>query len=139
MLPQSRASDAETIFFLRLVRDADKLDIWRVFAEYYDKDDAERESAADLVFLMLQDIPMPLSRACRKEACNPSALKTLNDFRIMQLTWVYDLNFRFRSGLLQNRATLSASLRPCLKQITCRALFVLRQYLKEKAKDESFH
>ena len=40
--------DPETTFFLKMVRDADKLDIWRVFSEFYEKEPAERASAAGL-------------------------------------------------------------------------------------------
>jgi len=128
--------DAETIFFLRLVRDADKLDIWRVFAEYYDKDDAERESAAGLG---LPDAPGYTNAvvAClaEKRLATLSALKTLNDFRIMQLTWVYDLNFpvSFRLAAEQGHIERIIATLPETDHLAG-ALFVLRQYLKEKAK-----
>ena len=86
--------DAETIFFLKMIRDADKLDIWRVFAEYYAKSPEERESA---VGLGLPDTPHYTDTvlACLAEGAvaSLSSLKTLNDFKILQLTWVYDLNF----------------------------------------------
>jgi hypothetical protein len=128
--------DSETIFFLRLVRDADKLDIWRVFAEYYDKDDAERESAAGLG---LPDAPGYTNAvvAClaEKRLATLSALKTLNDFRIMQLTWVYDLNFpvSFRLAAEQGHIERIIATLPETDHLAG-ALSVLRQYMREKAK-----
>lgn len=86
--------DPEKIFFLKMVRDADKLDIWRVFTEQFAMDTSERASAADLG---LPDLPTYsdalLSCLREKKQATLSGLKTLNDFKIMQLTWVYDLNF----------------------------------------------
>ncbi len=133
--------DSETIFFLRLVRDADKLDIWRVFAEYYDKDDAERESAAGLG---LPDAPEHtdaiVSCLAEKRLATLSALKTLNDFRIMQLTWVYDLNFpaSFRLAEEQGHIERIIATLPETDHLA-EAIFVLRQYMKEKARGKSFH
>jgi hypothetical protein len=127
--------DSETTFFLRLVRDADKLDIWRVFAEYYDRDDAERESAAGLG---LPDAPGYTNAvvAClaEKRLATLSALKTLNDFRIMQLTWVYDLNFpvSFRLAAGQGHIERIIATLPEADHLKG-ALSVLRQYIREKA------
>jgi len=128
--------DSETIFFLRLVRDADKLDIWRVFAEYYDKEDAERESAAGL------DLPddsvqtdAVVSCLAEKRSATLSALKTLNDFRILQLTWVYDLNFpvSFRLALEQGHIERIIATLPETDHLAG-AVFVLREYMREKAR-----
>ena len=44
----------EKITFLQLIRDADKLDIWRIFSEYYESSKHDRASAAGLG---LPDLP----------------------------------------------------------------------------------
>ncbi len=46
--------DETTLLFTRLVRDADKVDIWRVFIEYYEQGE---ESRATAVALGLPDTP----------------------------------------------------------------------------------
>ena len=126
--------DAETIFFLRLVRDADKLDIWRVFAEYYDKDAAQRESA---VGLGLPDTPehteSVLACLAEKRVASLSSLKTLNDFKIMQLTWVYDLNFpaSFRLAAEQGHLDRIISTLPETDYMT-KAISGLRRYMRDK-------
>jgi hypothetical protein len=78
----------------RLIRDADKLDIWRIFVEYYMQPATERASAVGLGF---PDQPgcSPEVLECleRREMVNLSKLQSLNDFKLLQLSWVFDLNF----------------------------------------------
>jgi hypothetical protein len=85
----------ETVFFIRLVRDADKLDIWRVFLEYYEAPDEDRASA---VGLDLPDVPeyteAVLATLFQQEIVFLSKIKTLNDFKLLQLSWVFDLNYK---------------------------------------------
>jgi hypothetical protein len=92
------------LLFVRLIRDADKLDIWRVFIEYYEAPIEERASA---VTLGLLDLPKysesVLSCINEKRVASLSTLKTLNDFKLMQLSWIYDLNFAPTFALLEER------------------------------------
>ncbi len=83
---------ARVDFFLRLLRDADKLDIWKVFGDYYE-DHAGSESVT---------LGLPDTAACSRGAMDAvrggrlvrtSDLKTLNDFKLLQASWIYDLNF----------------------------------------------
>lgn len=89
-----KASEAVQ-FFLRLVRDADKLDIWRVFVEYYE---GTEESKASAVGLGLPDLPgySPdiLSSLYRKGIVSLGKTSTLNDFKLLQLSWIFDLNYK---------------------------------------------
>lgn len=86
--------DEKTYLNLKLIRDADKLDIWRVFIEYYTLPDEERASA---VSLGLPDTPEyskeVLDCLLQGKMVNLSKLRTMNDFKLLQLSWVYDLNF----------------------------------------------
>ena len=127
--------DHETTFFLKMVRDADKLDIWRVFAEFYEKGTAERESA---VGLGLPDRPeysdSVLGCLAEKRLATLADLKTLNDFRIMQLTWVYDLNFPVSCRLASERGMIDRiiSTLPQTEDIMP-AVSGLKRYMSEKA------
>jgi hypothetical protein len=87
--------DEKSLLFARLIRDADKLDILRVVIEYFEQDAGSR---ADAVALGLPDVPGAYSTevlAClvRGEMARKDALTTLNDFKLLQLAWLYDLNF----------------------------------------------
>jgi hypothetical protein len=94
----------KTQFFLKLIRDADKLDIWRVFVEYFRQPEEERASA---VGLGLPDkpkcSPSVLEQISSGKMVRLSTVKTLNDFKLMQLSWVYDLNFGSSFKLVAER------------------------------------
>jgi HD domain len=96
--------DQRTRLFVHIVRDADKLDIWRVLIEYYEQD---VESRATAVTLGLPDAPdySPTVLACLHQGrmAFKSELKTLNDFKLLQLTWLYDLNFTRSLKMVEER------------------------------------
>ncbi|MGB9715248.1 MAG: HD domain-containing protein [Thermodesulfovibrionales bacterium] len=94
----------EIVFFIKLIRDADKLDIWRVFIDYYDLSEKERASAAGLGLPETSDYSTDLISYIYKGQVVPqSKLKSMNDFKIMHLSWVYDLNFKASFRLLKER------------------------------------
>lgn len=78
----------------RLIRDADKLDIWRIFVEFYGQAEGDRASAVGLGF---SDTPgcsrMVLDCLAKGEMVHLSMLNNLNDFKLLQLSWIFDLNF----------------------------------------------
>lgn len=87
--------DENQLFFARLIRDADKLDILRVVIQYFEQDKGSR---AEAVALGLPDVPEEYSQAVlaclvRGEMARKDELTTLNDFKLLQLAWLYDLNF----------------------------------------------
>ncbi len=96
--------EEEIIFFIKLVRDADKLDIWRVFLEYYESPEELRASA---VGLGLPDVPdytgEVLSYIYSEKIVSLSRIKTLNDFKLLQLSWIFDVNFQPSFRLLNER------------------------------------
>lgn len=82
------------LFFSRLLRDADKLDIWKVVTDYYDRRKVERNSAIELD---LPDIPTVSDEVYRalleKKVVDFHHMHNLNDFKLLQMGWVFDLNF----------------------------------------------
>jgi HD superfamily phosphohydrolase YqeK len=127
--------DQQKILFLRLIRDADKIDIWRVFSEYFEGPEEERASAAGLG---LPDTPeyskTVLSCLYKKTSATLSDLKTLNDFKLMQLSWAYSLNFRHSFRLMSERNFIEriSSLLPQTEEITG-AIAVLKEFVDERA------
>lgn len=86
--------DEKELFYMRLLRDADKLDIWKVVIDYYHERDNFRSSAIEL---NLPDDPVwsgkILEAVMDKKIARMEDLKTLNDFKLLQISWVFDLNF----------------------------------------------
>jgi len=126
--------DNDALLFMKLIRDADKLDIWRVFVEYLALPEKDRPSAAGQG---LPDIPEysgnVLSCVMNRRMASLSTVKTLNDFILMQLSWVYDLNFRTSFILLRERNYLKRliSSLPSTEAIG-RLSLLLEDYLKER-------
>lgn len=81
----------DTIFFSKLLRDADKLDILRVFINYYVNSD-------DSIGFNFPDTP-GISKHVHKSITNRMFVKTkkvknLNDFKLFCAAWVFDINFK---------------------------------------------
>ncbi len=102
-----KSDDPEKTFFLNLIRDADKLDIWRVFIEYFSSSSAERPSAAALGLPQLNGYSdAVLSCVLRRQVVPISKVKSLNDYKLLQLSWIYDLHFKTSYSLLIERAII---------------------------------
>ena len=79
----------------KLIRDADKLDIYRVLADYYSK----RNGDINHTLTWELQKGTVVSPAVAKEILSGKMVSKKNlvseiDVKIMQLSWVYDLNFR---------------------------------------------
>lgn len=93
--------DSNTSLFLKLLRDADKLDIWRVFAYYFDTPQCQMTSVPTLGLPHSEDFSKNLlSYIYEKRIIPLSEVKTVNDFILMQLTWAFDINFKKTYQLL---------------------------------------
>lgn len=94
------------ITFARILRDADKLDIWRVMTEYYErKDRAFRSRAIELDLPDTEEIsPAVLRDVLEGHMVAYEHARTVNDFKLLQMGWVYDLSFRYSfETVLQRR------------------------------------
>jgi hypothetical protein len=123
------------LLFTRLIRDADKLDIWRIFVEYYMQPETERASAVGLGFPDQPGCsPEVLDCLERREMVNLSTLKSLNDFKLLQLSWVFDLNFpaSFRLALERGYIDGLAVTLPEDRRVE-KALDLIREYAAGRA------
>jgi hypothetical protein len=101
--------------FINLIRDADKLDIWRVFVELLAQPPEERASAATLG---LDDLPGTVSDDCIAMLNSGSIVHLdmvtcVNDFKLLQISWIYDLTSVTSRQILRDRGyipVLAASL-----------------------------
>jgi len=99
-----------TRLYINLIRDADKLDIWRLFVELLSQPTEDRASAATLG---LPDLPETVSGGCIAALNSGSivpldTINCLNDFKLLQISWVYDLNFATSRRLLEKRGYIPA-------------------------------
>jgi len=100
-------SDTERLY-CTLIRDADKLDIWRVVTDYYCQMDHQTNNTLQLD---LPDTPgyepVNVEHIRRHEMVDLQDLKNLNDFKLLQVGWVFDLNYAASLTLLKQRNYLT--------------------------------
>lgn len=91
--------------FCRLIRDADKIDIMGVVSAYY-----ESGQKSDFI-----ELDLPDDSACSTgivddlfmgKTVDMKKMQTLNDFKLLQLGWVHDLNFPLAARMIDERGYL---------------------------------
>ena len=94
----------------RLVRDADKIDIYRVMAEKYLQDRSLRKEENQFITLGLeesQEISDHLvQQLFEHKLLDKNEVKTLNDLKLLQVSWLFDLNFCQSICLVRKRGHL---------------------------------
>jgi len=92
-------------FHARLLRDADKLDIFRVVTEYYEQQKSGDHNEA--IVLGLPDdegfTNAVISDIKNREIVKSQDLQTINDFKLLQAAWVFDINFSITMSLIKER------------------------------------
>lgn len=82
------------LFYEKLIRDADKLDIWKVVLDYYYRRGEDRNNAIELD---LPDTPgyseTVMADLRQKTIVNIGHIQNMNDFKLLQMGWIYDINF----------------------------------------------
>jgi HD superfamily phosphohydrolase YqeK len=105
-LPDGHPSDSQV--FMRLIRDADKLDIWKVFADCYRQDTPHNAT----VFQHLVDLPTwepkIIEAIMQHRTARFQDMKSINDFKLLQLSWVFGLHFPATAVLARKRGDLQA-------------------------------
>jgi hypothetical protein len=90
--------DVETdtcLFYTKLLRDADKLDIYRVLTRYYRRSDDSSNSAIELELPDTPEISDKVYEAVtNKKIVDIRHIQTFNDFKVLQIGWIFDLNFQ---------------------------------------------
>jgi hypothetical protein len=90
----SGVKDRSVLLFARLMRDADKLDIWRLVIDYYNAEPDEKNHA---ISIGLPDTPgisaEVLADVLAGRIVQSKHLRNLNDFKLFQMGWVFDVNF----------------------------------------------
>lgn len=96
----------KTLSFIKLIRDADKTDIFRVMKEQlknpeFDKKTLLLNQSDEILF------SAPIIESIRnKELANLKDMKTMVDFRLIQLSWVFDINYNSTICIIRNQGHL---------------------------------
>lgn len=89
----------KVIFYSKLIRDADKLDIWRLITEYYMVKEQKPDGENRTLELELPDnneiSDQVYEAILNHKVVLKESMKTLNDFKLLQIGWLFDLNFNY--------------------------------------------
>ena len=91
--------DKQAVLFSQILRDADKLDIYKVMMAHYRS--AETGETSFITHDMADDGRVSVELAgeiMRGKGFHYSRIATLNDMKLFQVGMIYDLNFVWRSG-----------------------------------------
>jgi HD superfamily phosphodiesterase len=125
-----------SLFFLKLLRDADKVDIWRVVTEYYRSKGNTRNRTIELDLPDTNRVSTPVYEALMNGRLVQTAdLKTLQDFKLLQIGWIYDVNFPRTFQIVAEKKYLEA-IRDALPKKSSRLTEIYeraRTHLEQKA------
>jgi len=120
--------------FLKMIRDADKLDIFRVFIKYYESPPEEQASATAFGLPDTNEYSKAvISYLNNRRTASYKSLKTENDFKLLKLSWIYGLHFNYSLRLVQEKEyiTILAGKLPQTDEIRS-AVTEVESYVKEK-------
>jgi hypothetical protein len=103
--PELPKKEGEAVlFYIKLLRDADKLDSWRATSDYISRKGSKPTMAAELD---LSDKPVVTPSFCKiiidGGIPNKSNVLTFNDFLIFQMSWIFDLHFKKSFQILNQK------------------------------------
>ena len=92
-------SDRDVLLFSRLLRDADKLDIWRLTLDQNVAFTIRNEKEPDHY-----RVPeMILSRFREGRVVLLEFAESMNDFRLLRLSWIFDMNFPATFSIIEKK------------------------------------
>jgi hypothetical protein len=103
--PDLPKKDGEAIlFYVKLLRDADKLDSWRATSEYITRKGGKPNMVTELI-ISEKSVVTPAFCKIIIEGGIPSKsdIVTFNDFIIFQMSWIFDLHFKKSFQILNQR------------------------------------
>lgn len=126
--------DAATLLLSRLIRDADKVDILHLMAKEFERPDALRNPVVRLGLAAEQGVRDEVYRALfAGEIMSYTELRSTDEFKVLQMSWVFDINFRPTFEILRERddlGTIAATLpdTPLQRQ----ALALIKAYIDSR-------
>lgn len=120
--------NAEVVFFSKLIRDADKLDILGVVALHFETRNQHPNRALD--FGLADDLRLTqdaVSDIMQGKMVRINVLKTLGDLRLLYLSWIFDINFPITLALIKEKGYLERLLADLSLQPE---IIMVREYLQ---------
>jgi len=138
-LPDPACENPDCLLYSKLLRDADKLDIWLVVTTYYGERHKHRNPALELE---LPDTPEYslcfVEDILNNRVSNSHELKTFNDMKLLQLGWIFDINFTHTFLQIQQRRIIETIIADLPDTEDIRKIQNhLKEYLDERISENS--
>ena len=129
--------DDKSLLFTKLIRDADKLDIWRVVIDYY-----ENKLSNEKIGLGFLDEPYisdeTYEAVKNKEIVGYDKVKTINDLKLLQMAWIYDINFHRTFEIIKERDYLKKIYNTLPKSEKIHSIYIdMENYLNSKLNNKT--
>lgn len=96
--------DRNTTLHCRLLRDADKVDILRVMIEHFQMEESQRNPVVTLGLGTEELVREEVYRLVfERRAMSYTQLKTINELKVLQMSWIFDINFQPTLEILEER------------------------------------
>ncbi len=123
------------LLLAQMIRDADKLDIWRVFIDFCRQ---PKELRTKTVVLNLPDTPGISAHTFEDimagRLVKASHITNQNDFAVMRLGWVFDIYFRHSFQKIERRGYLNQQQQFLPDDAQTKAMFTkVRSYVQQMA------
>jgi len=107
-LPEN--ADNKELTFIKLIRDADKLDILYLFSDYYNnKKENETNPMAELELPEGDDVSDEIYKTLiNRQPINYSSLNNLIEFKMLKFNWLYDINFPGTYQIIKEKGYLES-------------------------------
>ena len=130
--------DESILYFSKILRDGDKLDIFKVVTDYYAVRSKKRNETLELELPDEGDITdIVYDAVLQGRIVDYRKIKNLNDFKLLQVGWVYGLNFLPSIKLFDEREYLGKLQAALPDNEKCRAIFnQVRNYIVRRLQDE---
>jgi putative nucleotidyltransferase with HDIG domain len=98
-------NESETcLLYSKLIRDADKLDIWKVVTDYYHSNNGEKNVILELELPETPGFSPEVYHALvDRKIVEMKYVRNINDIKLLQAGWIYDINFKPTFESVKNR------------------------------------
>lgn len=100
--------DKKALAFARLIRDADKLDILGILADYYKSPESYEHLKVGESSKVTGISPNILESVLNLKSIKFSDIKTSDDMKLLRLSWIYDINYKITLIKVLERGYLEA-------------------------------
>ena len=131
-LPEDETT--ECLLYARLLRDADKLDIYHVVTGYYHRQDGKRSNTIELDLPDTPGCSDAVAADIRAhDIVHHTGIHNLNDFKLLQMGWVFDINFPMTLQTVQERRYLEKIAKALPDEEPFTGLFMdIKEYMKKR-------